>query len=207
MTTASAAVPDGYLKDAKGHLVPLDRVRPVDTLEDQLVRDLMGHAGELSGQIARFKAHCFDDVGAFLSLLAERYGAKRGGAKGNMTFTAYDGRLKVQIAVADRLVFGPELQVAKALIDECIVEWAAGVNANIRALVEHAFRTDQEGKVSREAVFALRRIEIDDERWRSAMAAIADSIRVESTKTYIRFYRRDDPAKPWQAVTIDLASA
>ena len=124
-----------------------------------------------------------------------------------MTFTSYDGTMKVQIAVADTLVFGPELQIAKGLIDECIAEWAEGSRAEIRALVEHAFRTDKEGQVSREAVFSLRKIDIEDERWKSAIQAINDSIRVQGSKTYLRFYRRARPTDRWENVTIDLASA
>jgi hypothetical protein len=201
------AIPPGYMADSKGRLVPDHMVKPVDKLEDQLVRRMLGYADDLSARIARFKGYCFDDVGAFLALLAEEYGAAKGGVKGNITLTSYDGTGKVQVAVADTLTFGPELQVAKVLIDECVREWGEGANANIRTLVEHAFRVDKEGQVSREAIFSLRRIEIDDDRWERAMAAIADSIRVEGTKTYVRFYRRTDPTAAWKAVTIDLASA
>ncbi|HYH17529.1 MAG TPA: DUF3164 family protein [Azospirillum sp.] len=204
---AAPAIPPGYMADAKGRLVPEHLVKPTDLLEDQLVRKLVEYADALSAQIARFKVHTFDDVGAHLALLAEQYNEPRGGAKGNVTFTSYDGRLKVQVAVAEKLTFGPELQVAKNHIDACIAEWSADANDKVRLLVDHAFQTDKEGQVSREAIFALRRVQIDDPRWQAAMAAIADSIRVEGTKTYIRFYRRPSPEARWEAVTIDLASA
>lgn len=205
--TAAPAAPAGYMQDAKGRLVPEHLVKPVELLEDQLVGKMMGYADDLNAQIARFKAHCFDDVGSFMSLLSEKYGAKRGGAKGNVTFTSFDGLTKVQVAVADHLSFGPELKIAKSLIDECIAEWSADANANIRVLVDHAFRVDKEGQVSREGIFTLRRLEIDDLRWRQAMAAIADSITIQGSKTYIRFYSRPRPEDRWQQVTIDLASA
>lgn len=205
--TATPAIPAGYFQDAKGRLVPEHLVKPEHKLEDQMVRKILGYADELSAQIARFKGHTFDDVGAFLALLAEKYQASRGGSKGNMTFTSFDGTLKVQVQVADAITFGPELQIAKDLVDECIAEWAEGSRAEIRALVEHAFRTDKEGLVNREAIFALRRIDIADERWQRAMAAITDSIRVAGSKTYVRFYRRADAQGRWQAIPIDLAAA
>jgi hypothetical protein len=200
-------IPAGYLRDAKGRLVPENLVKPTDKLQDQLVTKMMGHADELSAKITRFKSHCFDDVATFVDLLAEQYGATRGGAKGNMSFNSFDGTLKVVIAVAEHLTFGPELQVAKTLVDECIAEWAKGANDQIKVLVQHAFQTDQEGRVSREAIFALRRIEIEDERWQRAMAAIGDSVRIEGSKTYIRFYRRERPEDSWRPVTIALAAA
>jgi hypothetical protein len=202
-----AEIPAGFMQDAKGRLVPEHLVKATDKLEDQLVAKMLGYADNLSAQIGRFKAHCFDDVGAFLALLAAEYQATKGGAKGNVTFTNYNGTAKVQVAVADRLTFGPELQVAKSLVDECIAEWAAGANDHIQVLVQHAFQTDKEGQVSREAIFALRRVAIDDERWLQAMAAIGDSIRIEGSKTYIRFYRRASPEDRWINVPIDLAVA
>lgn len=200
-------VHEGYMQDAKGRLVPEHLVKPTDLLEDQTVRKILGYADELNTQISRFKAHCFDDIGAYLDLLAERYRWKpKDGAKGNMTLTTYDGTFKVQVAITDTLTFGPELQVAKELIDACIAEWAEGSRDEIRALVAYAFQTDKEGKVSREAVFSLRRINIDDARWLTAIAAINDSIRIQGSKTYLRFYRRAKPTDRWEHVSIDLAA-
>ncbi|MBB4267791.1 DUF3164 family protein [Roseospira visakhapatnamensis] len=200
-------VPPGYMKDSKGRLVPEQLVRPLDALMDQTVEKLIGYAEDISAQIGRFRGHSFDDVASFMQLAADQYGASIGGAKGNVTLTSYDGCRKVQIQVADHLTFGAELQVAKSLIDECIVEWSDGVRAEIRALVEHAFRVDKQGQVSRDAVLALRRVDIDDDRWRRAMDAITDSIRVVGSKSYIRFYRRADPQAKWEPITVDLAAA
>lgn len=205
--TTANIVQAGYMMDAKGRLVPEHLVKPIDKQEDELVRSLIGHAETVSATLGRFKGHCFDDVGAHLSMVAEEYGVKKGGAKGNLTLTSYDGRLKVQLAIADQLSFGPELQVAKALVDECIRKWADGANDKIHMLVEHAFQTDKEGKVNREAIFALRRIDIDDAEWKMAMQAIADSIRVIGSKSYFRFYRRPTQDAPWELISVDLAAA
>lgn len=195
-----------YMCDAGGRLVPLAVVRPEHMLEDQTVRDIIGHADKLSAQIARFRGHCFDDVTTFVDLLAEKYGGRRGGAKGNTTLTSYDGCLRVVVQVQDQLSFGPELQVAKGLIDECITAWSEGVRIEIRALVEHAFNVDKEGRINRAALFQLRRLEIDDPTWKSAMAAIGDAIRIIGSREYVRFYRRATPKARWQAISIDVAT-
>lgn len=197
-----------YMKDAKGRLTPLELVKPTELLEDQLVKKVLNFADDLNAQIARFLGHTFDDVGAFLDLLSEKYNVQmKEGSKGNMTFNSYDGCQRIQIAVSDTLTFGPELQIAKQLVDECISEWADNSCAEIRALIEHAFRPDKEGRVNREAIFSLRKINIDDPRWMQAVQAINDSIRIQGSKTYIRFYRRNSPTESWKNVTIDIASA
>ena len=204
---ATPAVPEGYMKDAKGRLVPIGIIKPTELLEDQLVGKMMGYADDLSAQIRRFHGHCLADVGALLDLLREQYGVSRGGQKGNLTFTSFDGMLRVTIKVADRLTFGPELQVAKELVDECIAEWSAGTSDEIRMLVNHAFQVDKEGQVSRDRLFALRRVRIDDRRWQRAMDAIVDSIRIVGSKEYITFHRRTTATGKWEPVTISLAAA
>ncbi|MFP3944392.1 MAG: DUF3164 family protein [Alphaproteobacteria bacterium] len=206
MNSATPAIPEGYMEDAKGRLVPVDQIKPADQLMDDTVRKILGYADELNAQIKRFKAHTFDDVHTCIDLLAEQYGAKRGGAKGNITLTSFDGRAKVEVKVQDHIEFGPELQAAKTLIDECIAEWSSDSRSEIRALVNHAFNVDKPGQVNRAALFQLRRIEIDDDRWRQAVQAINDSIRITGTKAYIRFARRSSPRERWKHVAIDLAA-
>ena len=195
-----------YMKDASGRLVPLSVVKPEDQLQDQTIRKIIGYAEELSARIARFRGHTFDDIATTLDLMAEKYGVRRGGAKGNVTLTSYDGLLKVTVQVQEQLTFGPELQIAKNLVDQCIGSWAEGVNDKIRALVEHAFQVDKEGRINRAALFQLRRLSIDDADWKAAMEALGDAIRVIGSKEYVRFYRRTDTRSRWQPITIDLAA-
>lgn len=194
-----------YLPDAKGNLVLLDQVKPQTQLEDETVRKIIGHAETIEAQLSRFFGHTMSDLNALDALLAERYGAKKGGKKGNRTYQSFDGLYKVQVQVADRIDFGPELQAAKALIDECIVEWVDGGRDEIRAIVMRAFNVEKEGKINQAELFMLLRLEIADARWQRAMQAIRDAIRITGTKQYVRFYKRAAVDADWTAVTIDLA--
>ncbi|MBX3580803.1 MAG: DUF3164 family protein [Rhizobiaceae bacterium] len=196
-----------YMPDAKGKLVPVELVKPQHKLEDETVRKIIGYAEELSAQISRFKEHTFQDLGAFEALLAQQYDAKVGGAKGNKSFMTFDGLMKVSVQVADLIDFGPELQLAKGLIDECLNEWAADSRPEIRDIVTRAFNTDKVGQINRAEIFMLLRLDIDDERWQRAMTAIRDAMRVVGSKTYVRCHRRASINAPWEPVTIDLAKA
>jgi len=141
------------------------------------------------------------------ALLAEKYGAQKGGAKGNTTFQTLDGCQKVQVQVSDLIDFGPEIQTAKTLIDECLNEWAADSRPEIRAIVTRAFNTDKEDQINRSEILMLLRLEIEDPRWLKAMEAIRDAMRVTGSKSYVRFYTRDAPDAAWTTITIDLAKA
>lgn len=196
-----------YMTDAKGNLVPLELIKPQDKLEDETVRKVIGFAGALSGQIARFKGHTFEDLGEFDALLEQEYGLTKGGKKGNRTYMSFDGLMKVQVQVADQIDFGPELQIAKGLVDECLNEWAADSRAEIRTIVTRAFNTDKTGQINRSEIFMLLTLAIDDPRWQRGMDAIRDAMRVVGSKTYVRCYQRETRDGVWQAITIDLAKA
>jgi len=210
-----APIPDGrvtangntYMTDAKGGLIPVDLVKPQDQLQDETVRKIVSHGLALSAQTSRFKEHVFDDIGSFEAILEQEYGSTIGGAKGNKTLMSYDGLFKVQVAVADRFDFGPELQVAKGILDECMNEWSADAPAELRAIITNAFNTDKEGQINRAEIFKLLRLEIQDTRWQRAMRAIRDAMRVAGTATYVRCYQRPAPDAKWQHITIDLAKA
>jgi len=208
-------IPDGrvlvdgrpHMRDGQGKLVPLTLIRAQDQLQDEVVRRIIGFAVPLSDQVARFKAHTFDDISGFEALLAQEYEARIGGPRGNKTLMSYDGLYKVTVQVADAIAFGPELQIAKGLVDECLNEWAASARDEIKAIVTRAFNTDKEGQINRAAIFMLLRLDITDPRWLRGMAAIRDAMKIVGSKTYVRCYRRAAFDGPWEAITIDLAKA
>jgi hypothetical protein len=135
--------------------------------------------------------------------VAQTYGAKRGGAKGNVTLHSYDGNSKVTVAVGDTMTFGPELQAAKDLIDECLTEWVKGGNPNLRTLINDAFDVEKEGKLRTDRILGLRRLEIDDPRWKRAMDAIGDALRVQSSTRYLRFHRKR--GQEFEQVSLDVS--
>jgi hypothetical protein len=196
-----------YMRDAKGSLVPVENIRAADQLEDETVRKILAFAEELSARVSRFKEHTFADLNGVQALYQQDYGSKAGGAKGNVTYQTFDGLMKVQVQIADQIEFGPQLQEAKALIDECLVEWGAESRPEIRALVNRVFNVEKAGQINKAELFSLLRMEIGDDRWVRAMKAIRDAIRVTGTKEYVRFYRRDRASDAWRAITIDLAAA
>jgi len=196
-----------FMINSKGGFDPIDNVKAQHKLEDQTVRGVIAFAKDLSAQIARFREHSFADLAALDALMAEKYGAKIGGAKGNRTYQTYDSLMKIQVQVADQIAFGPELQVAKSLIDLCLTEWSADSRPEIQSIVTKAFNTEKEGQVNRADVFMLLKLEIADERWQKAMEAIRDAIRVTGSKEYLRFYVRSRQEEGWTAITIDLAKA
>ena len=203
---ANQAIPAGYWQDASGSLIPESKIKDIDKLRHQVVTDLCLMAEKSRDGLADFKARAMQEVAALVSTSMEQYGVKAGGEKGNVTLISFDGRYKLVRSMQDKLTFGEQLMAAKALIDECVHEWAQGANDNIKALVNHAFQTDKEGKINTGRVLGLRRLKIPDAKWQSAMQAIADSMQTASTKPYVRFYKRNDTTGEYQPISLDVAA-
>jgi len=204
--TASPS-PDGYMRDGQGRLIPVETVKPIDLARDELVQQIVTAARAMSRALSEFKKSTFSDIGAFVELSAEQYGAKLGGTKGNVTLLSFDGRFKVLRAYQDDITFDERLQAAKALIDECLRDWTREAGPEIRALIDRAFEVDKHGRLNTGRILALRRVDIKDDRWRRAMDAIGESIQVVGSKGYIRVYERVGETDRYEPIPLDVAGA
>lgn len=193
-----------YRQDAKGNLIPLENIKETDLLRDELVMEIVAKAQAVRDTIAEFKQSAMDDIAAFAQLSAEKYGAKLGGAKGNIRLMSFDGAYRIALAMQDTLSFDERLAAAKALIDECINEWTAGSRPELKALINDAFQVDKEGNISTTRVLGLRRLSIDDEKWHRAMDALSDSVQVQTSKPFVRVYRREANGE-YSLMSLDIA--
>lgn len=208
-------VPDGivqvegkpYMPDGTGRLTALESISPLKKLRDEMVRKEFGYALALSAQVVRFKAHLMANLDAFDDLILQEFGVTIGGKKGNRTYTSFDGLLRIEVRMQDRVAYGPEMQAAKALFDECLNEWAKDARPEMRSIVTNAFETDKEGQINRANIHTLLRTESDDLRWTRGQEAIQAAIYVIAAKEYVRFSTRESQKGEWGAVPINLAKA
>lgn len=198
-------IPPGYWEDANGALIPVSKIKEIDKDRSKTVIELCQQAEAESARLMGFKTTAMHAVSEFIDRSLSAYDVKHGGKKGNVTLLSFDGRFKIVRQMQETIAFDERLQAAKALIDECIQGWSKGSNANIKVLVNDAFQVDQAGKISTGRVLGLRRLDITDESWLKAMQAIGDSMRVASTKPYIRFYKRDEATGEYSPISLDVA--
>lgn len=197
--------PEGYWTDARGVLTPVSLVKEIDRDRDQLVGEIVEQAITVSSALQVLKARAFADIQAFIDLSAEKYGAMKGGKKGNVTLYSFDGRFKIQRAMQDRIALNERIQSAKSLIDACLADWTADARPELKALINEAFDTDKEGNINTGRVLALRRYDIEDERWQQAMLAIGEAVQVVSSKSYIRVYERVGDTDEYRPISLDIS--
>ncbi len=191
-------------QNAQGHLVPESLIKPIDLLRDEVVLKQVAKAKELQLQMQATKVQMQQEIADYLDLSASEYGVSYGGAKGNVTLTSFDGKFKVERAIGEHRIFDERIQAAKAQIDACIERWSEGSSDEIRALVDHAFRVNKQGRIDVNQVLSLRQLNIDDPDWLLAMQAAVDAIQVTGTSQYLRLYERDAQGRYIQ-MSLDLA--
>jgi len=199
-------IPEGYLKKHNGTLVPKDQVKELDLLRDELVSNIAATFIAERETLRQLKQTVLDEIAAFVQLSAEQYDTKLGGKKGNINIMSFDGAYKVSVQISEYIIFDERLQVAKALIDECIHDWSNGADDKILTLVNDAFQVDKQGNVSTSRILGLRRLKIEDDKWQQAMQAIADSMTTAGSKTYIRAYERVGSTDQWKVISLDFAA-
>ncbi|KPH64129.1 DUF3164 family protein [Pseudoalteromonas porphyrae] len=199
-------VPDGYLKDGKGNLVAIVNIKQTDLIKDEFVKKAIDKAVEMQQTLAEFKQDLMAEADDFIELLAQEHGVNLGGKKGNVTLRTFDSQLKVTLQTQERIELGPELALAKQLIDQCLDEWTEGGNQNIKAIVSKTFNTDKQGSLNPQRILALRKLEISDDsgKWTKAMNIIAESVGVVDSCRFIRFYKQDDKGIE-QPISLDIA--
>lgn len=194
----------GKMLDSQGNHILMKNIRDTDLMYHDLVLQIAVIWIALSGKIQRFKRRNFEDVAAMLGLLFERFETERGGKEGNMTFFTFDRTFKLVIAVQKKIDFGPELQVAKAKVEEALVEMSPDGNSDLKTIATAAF-TLIDGKLNVAAILRLRSLKISNKLWNEAMQIIDAAIVVISSKKQIRLYRSEEQGE-YSAIPLDIAA-
>lgn len=195
-----------YLPGPQGNLRRVENIPAMDLAVHEQVYRMISYAQGLSAEIARFKAHSYGDLDAIDALMAQEYGVTRDpAALGNRAYTSADGKYQVRIKINTPQVAGPELQQAKALIDEIILDEGPTASPVMAALVSTAFGVGKQGKVDFTRLRELRDQNVPDPRWPAVVRAITDGMKDGVSKNYITFHRRGADGK-WLMIPLDLAA-
>lgn len=188
--------------DGEGLEVPEKYIKTEDKSRDALVSSLVGKARQLHLIISQAKRQMESEIAEFLQDTAKREGEEWVGGTTLYNFSMDEA---ISIKIAKKWTFDEKLQIAKAKIDKCIELWSGDSNAKLVALVNRAFKVDSKGEVDAQQVLGLRQFNFEDELWKEAMELIADSQKVQSTKTYFYFQEAAEDGK-LRSIILDFAA-
>ena len=193
----------GMWMDGKGDFVPVRYITKLDKEKDKIVVKLSEKALKLHAQMENFKKEVMSEIENYIQTAEKFYEVDEKTIVGNKSLTDFANTLRVELSVNKTLAFDEKLGIARGLIDECIEAWSEGANTKLLALVEQAFKTDKRGRIDRDRILGLRKLDISDEKWQKAMKIIGDSLTVVDKKSYIRFQRKTDGR--WNTIPLDIA--
>lgn len=197
-------IPKGWKENALGHLVRITEIRESDLMRDASVTDIAQSALVIETTLREFKQQTLQEIAELIQISAEKYGVTMGGKEGNVVLHSYDGRYRVERSKAKTISFTEELQAAKKLIDECITEWADGADQKLLAVINRAFKPNQNGEMKTASVLDLLRLDIDDANWVRAMTALKDSIQTTGATTYVRIYERVGDTDKYRHISLNI---
>lgn len=197
-------VVDGRMTDADGNLILITNIHESDLVEHDMVLSIASIWETLTGKMERFKQYCFEDVTTYVELLFEKYKTKRGGTEGNMSFTTFDRRYKLVIAIQRLITFGPEVLVAKAKMLEAAKEMSADDSHDVETMITAAF-TQIDGQLRVAEVLRMCNYKFTNATWNEAVGIVREAIEVIGKKKQIRLYRRND-AGQYDAVPLNIAA-
>ena len=197
-----------YMINSRGEQVHIDLVKGDEKMRDGLVNELLDEAVAFKGIMAEFRSKAEQKVEGYFEELMAKYNLdpKAKSKKGNITLENYAGTAKVQIAISDKLTFDEKIQLARMKFDEYFDEVTEGSSEEIKLLINKAFDVDKEGNIDVKKILELRSYNIKHPKWVEGVALIEESKKIVSSKSYIRFYRRESSDKAWEHVSLDIAA-
>ncbi|MBL0949181.1 MAG: DUF3164 family protein [Pseudomonas sp.] len=201
-------IPEGWVRNAAGGLQHESEIREQDKMRDMVVMGIVKDAVRLHEELKALKKRALEEIDDLIVIAGEKFDMKLGGPKGNVSLISFDGNYKVKRIYSNVMAFTEEMEVAKIKVFECISRWGQTVNEDAHkhlfTLATNAFRLNTKGEISLSRVLEMTRVDIDDEDWKQAMAAVKDSIIVNGKAVYIQVQERVGE-KAYKTILLDIA--
>ena len=196
------------MTDQMGYVIPVCHISTVDKRRDRLVRALHRKAAKIHKQLAAFREECLVQISDFLAWEAGLDGvAIDRTEQDSVTLTTYDGSIQIRRESRDLIRLDERFASARQLIREYTSDKVAQLDDPEFARVVEDILEGRNGRVAVSRVLGLFRYKIQDPRWQQAMELIRDSIRVQASKTYARFYERPSRQAEYEQLRLDIAGA
>lgn len=193
------------IKRADGSWIALSDLPVRQRLAHEFVDQWFPKAQDQNQRLAALKQLCLKEMRAYREMMLSDYEVKVGGPEGGFSLKTVCGTKKIELAINKQVTLGPELEAAKALIDEFLDKELDGSSEAIRAIVSKVFKLNTKGRLDTAGILGLRDYDFKDALWERAMQAIDDAICRDNSTTYLRFYEVDTELKVEDMLPLNLA--
>ncbi len=172
---------------------------------DELVLRFIRQAKMLQATIKTFKDCCLNEVDIFIDSTIDYQNKTTNEAMDDVQLLSFDGKYKIRCTFSKSINLDKHLQIAKKLIDICVNRWGKGTYSDAEILIKDAFKVDSTGQINIRRILNLKRLDIKDDEWQTAMQFISQSGQVINNKNYIHLYERVENNGKWKPILLDIA--
>ncbi len=169
--------------------------------EDLTVTEISEEAKEILGGLQSFKNYVFDKLDTLKRIIKE---SERDTTQASYTFKNKEGNFKIEYATQGVGEYDARSTEAVALISEFVLEKYADDEVTkelVMSLLEK-----KNGNLDPKLVQKLYAMEdrFENEKWKRGLALLRESYKVNSTKSYVRFFEKV-AGNAWQGIKLDFA--
>jgi hypothetical protein len=191
--------------NSNGNFIPKKNIPKIYRERDKVVMKITKRMEKLERQMKAVKAANFKDVDAYLAKLAKTNGVQKD-IKGNITLSSYDNLYRVELNRNEIEGFDEQLNVAKQLIDECIIKWSKGSDKNLIPVITEAFKLDNNKRFNTNAIWNLTKLNIKDPTWKKAVDLITNSRQKVGSKQYMQVASRKSHKSLFKSINMNFSS-
>lgn len=168
---------------------------------------LVEGARALRDLMAEQKQRFLAEAELYVRSMLAQYNADPTGKRGGFVIVSYDDLLKVELSVADYRAVDGAVVAAQALVSEVLTDLTEQLEPWVRELLDNAFNRDEKtGRINVDRLQSLRKVDIPHPKWPQTCEAIADSIRIAGSRSYLRFYERQRRDQQFTAISLQFSS-
>lgn len=198
---------DKVWRDESGQDIPVNRLRRSEKLREQMAFKIANNASKLSKLLAEQKDLMKEATQAVVLAIIEENDGKKRDTKGNVTWYNFDGTIKVEANIQDRIEFDTTLlDQCKGKLDQLLNENLTSKDVFIKDIVMSAFETSR-GSLDTKKVLSLKKhsSRIKHPLYQEAMDLLDKSIRRPDSRTYYRVWRKDENGQ-YQNIDLNFSS-
>lgn len=171
--------------DPKGNEIPAIYVPELDKKKDKFASKIVAKAEALNKKLTEFKQMLVEGGDEIWAEMQEAEGVRTG--KKGYSISSFDKNIKIEMNQSERIEFDDQIEIAKALINEYLDEKLNDTDADLKALVHHAFET-RSGQLDTKRVIGLFKLKINHSKWIRAMEIIKKSMSSNLSKRYVNIF-------------------
>lgn len=193
------------LLNSRGNEVDIRLVRPEHLRKHLLVEKGFDKIERLAEKMAKVKLKIIADVISYLEWQAKHNKVENPEWE-DVTLSNYSGTKQILIKNNTQEEFDEHLQLARKKIDECLDEWTADANINVKAIIDRAFKVGKKGFIDKNNIKGLFQLNIEHPKWTEAMELIRKSITETGKKEYVMFRSREHSKAEFKALNLNFSS-